>query len=84
MMRCRKMKRKRTSDLRHRLTFQKKTKIQDEELNWIDAYVDVFTVWGAVEGFSSLGNNESMIAGHGALNRLKRSPFGFGKIFNAI
>ncbi|KAA6475132.1 phage head closure protein [Bacillus swezeyi] len=57
------MKKKRASDLRHRLTFQKKTKIQDEELNWNEAYIDLFTVWGAVEGFSSLGNNESMVAG---------------------
>ncbi|MCY9204360.1 phage head closure protein [Bacillus atrophaeus] len=55
--------RKKISELRHRLTFQKKTQIQDEELNWIDAYVDLFTVWGAVEGSGSLGNNETMIAG---------------------
>nr|WGE05084.1 head-tail adaptor protein [Bacillus subtilis] len=47
---------------KHRLTFQKKTKIQDEELNWIDSYEDLFTVWGAVEGSGSLGNNETMIA----------------------
>ncbi|MED1742206.1 phage head closure protein [Bacillus swezeyi] len=57
------MKKKRASDLRHRLTFQKKTEIQDEELNWNEVYIDLFTVWGAVEGFSSLGNNESMVAG---------------------
>ncbi|MEH7875744.1 phage head closure protein [Bacillus velezensis] len=55
--------RKKISQLRHRLTFQKKTKIQDEELNWIDTYEDVFTVWGAVEGSGSLGNNETTIAG---------------------
>ncbi|MCY8122538.1 phage head closure protein [Bacillus spizizenii] len=54
---------KKISELRHRLTFQKKESIQDEELNWNEEYIDLFTVWGAIEGFSSLGNNESVIAG---------------------
>ncbi|XAZ36628.1 head-tail adaptor protein [Bacillus velezensis] len=42
--------RKKISQLRHRLTFQKKTETQDEEGNWNTTYVDLFTVWGAVEG----------------------------------
>ncbi|AJC23694.1 MULTISPECIES: phage head closure protein [Bacillus] len=55
--------RKKISQLRHRLTFQKKTETQDEEGNWNATYVDLFTVWGAVEGAGSLGNSETMIAG---------------------
>ncbi|MCC2532714.1 phage head closure protein [Bacillus velezensis] len=55
--------RKKISQLRHRLTFQKKTETQDEEGNWNATYVDLFTVWGAVEGAVSLGNSETMIAG---------------------
>ena len=53
---------KKISQLRHRLTFQKKIETQDEEGNWNATYVDLFTVWGAVEGLA-LGNSETMIAG---------------------
>ncbi|WEY91161.1 phage head closure protein [Bacillus subtilis] len=55
--------RKKISQLRHRLTFQKKESTQDEELNWNEGYIDLFTVWGSIEGFSSLGNNQTVIAG---------------------
>ncbi|WGD93659.1 phage head closure protein [Bacillus subtilis] len=55
--------RKKISQLRHRLTFQKKEYTQDEELNWNEGYIDLFTVWGSIEGFSSLGNNQTVIAG---------------------
>ncbi|MCY7822180.1 head-tail adaptor protein, partial [Bacillus inaquosorum] len=27
------------------MTFQKKESIQDEELNWNEGYIDLFTVW---------------------------------------
>jgi SPP1 family predicted phage head-tail adaptor len=49
--------------LRHRITFQRKTRVQDNEGNWVEEYENAFTVWGAIEGVSSLRNPEVTIAG---------------------
>ncbi|MBY6269322.1 MAG: hypothetical protein BAA00_02485 [Parageobacillus thermoglucosidasius] len=49
--------------LNKRITFQRKTKVQDNEGNWVEGYEDAFTVWGAIEGVSSMRNPEVTIAG---------------------
>ncbi|MCK7604856.1 phage head closure protein [Geobacillus stearothermophilus] len=49
--------------LNKRITFQRKTQVQDEEGNWVEGYEDAFTVWGAIEGVSSMRNPEVTIAG---------------------
>jgi SPP1 family predicted phage head-tail adaptor len=49
--------------LNKRITFQRKTRVQDNEGNWVEGYEDAFTVWGAIEGVSSLRNPEVTIAG---------------------
>jgi SPP1 family predicted phage head-tail adaptor len=49
--------------LRHRITFQRKTQVQDEEGNWVEGYENAFTVWGSIEGIVSLRNPEVTIAG---------------------
>jgi SPP1 family predicted phage head-tail adaptor len=52
--------------LNKRITFQRKTRVQDEEGNWTEGYEDAFTVWGSIEGIGSMRNPEVTIAGaHG-------------------
>jgi SPP1 family predicted phage head-tail adaptor len=52
--------------LNKRITFQRKTRVQDNEGNWIEGYEDAFTVWGSIEGVGSMRNPEATIAGaHG-------------------
>jgi len=52
--------------LNKRITFQRKTRVQDNEGNWVEGYEDAFTVWGSIEGVVSLRNPEVTIAGaHG-------------------
>jgi SPP1 family predicted phage head-tail adaptor len=49
--------------LNKRITFQRKTRVQDNEGNWVEGYEDAFTVWGSIEGMVSLRNPEVTIAG---------------------
>jgi SPP1 family predicted phage head-tail adaptor len=49
--------------LRHRITFQRKIRVQDNEGNWTEEYENAFTVWGSIEGIASLRNPEVTIAG---------------------
>lgn len=49
--------------LNKRITFQRKTTVQDNEGNWVEGYEDAFTVWGAIEGVGSMRNPEVTIAG---------------------
>lgn len=49
--------------LNKRITFQRKTRVQDNEGNWVEGYEDAFTVWGAIEGGVSMRNPEVTIAG---------------------
>jgi len=42
----------RISDLRRRIVLQRKTTIRDEEGNTVETWVDVVTVWAAVEPMS--------------------------------
>jgi SPP1 family predicted phage head-tail adaptor len=52
--------------LRHRITFQRKIQVQDNEGNWVEGYEDAFTVWGSIDGVGSMRNPEVTIAGaHG-------------------
>jgi SPP1 family predicted phage head-tail adaptor len=51
------------SKLNKRITFQIKSKTQDDEGNWIDDWKDAFTVWGAIDGILSMRNSEVMVAG---------------------
>ncbi|WP_206732710.1 head-tail adaptor protein [Bacillus velezensis] len=54
--------RKKISQLRHRLTFQKKTETQDEEGNGMQLCGLIHGL-GSCRGGCSLGNSETMIAG---------------------
>ncbi|KEP24777.1 MULTISPECIES: phage head closure protein [Bacillus] len=53
---------KKISKLNRRLIFQKKNKVQDEELNWNEAYENVFETWGSIEGFSG-SKSDTLVAG---------------------
>lgn len=45
---------------RHRLTFQKREKVKDDEGNTVIDWVDQFTVWGSIKG---LRGRDYLIAG---------------------
>jgi SPP1 family predicted phage head-tail adaptor len=49
--------------LNKRITFQRKTQVQDNEGNWVEGYEDAFTVWGSIDGVGSMRNPEVTIAG---------------------
>jgi SPP1 family predicted phage head-tail adaptor len=51
------------SKLNKQITFQTKSKTQDNEGNWIDSWKDKFIVWGAIDGVLSMRNSEVMAAG---------------------
>ncbi|QKN78646.1 phage head closure protein [Bacillus pumilus] len=53
---------KKISELNRRLTFQVKKRVQDDELKWIESYVNIFETWGSIEGFSS-SKSDTLVAG---------------------
>ncbi|MFJ6204227.1 phage head closure protein [Bacillus pumilus] len=53
---------KKISKLNRRLIFQKKKRMQDDELKWNEAYENVFETWGAIEGFSG-SKSDTLVAG---------------------
>jgi SPP1 family predicted phage head-tail adaptor len=53
-------RRSKISDFRHRLQFQEKMTVKDEEGNSVTKWNTVFTVWGSVEG---LRGREYLAAG---------------------
>lgn len=50
------------SKLNRRLIFQKKKRMQDDELKWNEAYENVFETWGTIEGFSG-SKSDTLVAG---------------------